>query len=399
MEAMTDNTVAILGGGFGGLRTALDLARGLRKNGLAERYKTVLIDRSPFHVYTALLYKYAARTDFPREALAQPFKDLVSGTSLEFTEDSLAGLDLEKGLLKLGSGRELHAGYIVLAPGSETNWFGITGLKENSLPLKTLDDAEKIRARAKLLAPGAKALVGGGGPTGLELAAELRKARGFEVAVVEAMPTLLPGFRPGLQKAAAKRLRKLGVEVLLNEPVMEVKPDAALTKTGKKLPFDLFVWTGGTEIPAWVKNLPLQTEAKGRLMPDAGMECLPQSPDLALTSSVYALGDAVCVHMKDGSAMPGVARAAIQEGKVAAENVLKDILAAEGLAKESRHATYHPMHYPYVLPLGGHYAIGNIGPVILKGLPAWLFKEAIEMNYLISILPPGATLRIWRQGI
>lgn len=399
MEVMTENTIAVVGGGFGGVRAALSLAKDLKKHGLAERYKITLINRSPFHLYTPLLYKYAVSPGFPREVVVIPLNDLFRGTGVQVLIDSLAATDLPKGILKLASGKEIKAGYIILAPGSETNWFGIPGLKENALAMKTAEDAQKVCERLKSLPSGARVLVGGGGPNGVEVAGELSKERGMRVSIVEAAPTILPGFARGIQKAVGRRFKKLGVETVLNDSIVHVDAGKIKTKGGKELPFDMLIWTGGIQVPGWLKNLPLQTEAKGRIEPGNGMECLPHFADLTLAPSVYAVGDIVCVQLKDGSPMPSVAHAAILEGEVAAANVLQDILTAQGSSATKDHKKFSPWRYPYVMPVGGKYAIASIGPLIFYGFLMWVFKEAITIKYFLSIMPAAKAVRLWRKGL
>jgi NADH dehydrogenase len=395
---MTKNIV-VVGAGYGGLRTALDVAGGLRKNDLGETYKIVLIDRNQQHVFTPLLYKLAAAKAFPEPALGYDLKDLVAPAGISFIEDEIREIDLMNGDVHLAHGEELRSDYLVIAPGSETNYFGIPGLADSSLPLKTLADARAIRDRLKALGPSARVIVGGGGATGIELAAEIRTAHGLQVDLVEAMPTLLPGFDPRLAALALKRLMKLGVTVRTDTAIAEAKPDRIVTKAGKEIQFELLIWTGGVKAPAWVGGLPIKVEMRGRIETAAGMECLPSSEDLQLAPMTYALGDAVCVYGKDGKPMPGVARAAILQGRIVAVNILADILVAEGRIKQASHKAYRPMRYPYVLPIGGNYAIGTIGSFLLRGLPAFAFKELITLDYLLSIMQFNVALRTWVQTL
>jgi NADH:ubiquinone reductase (H+-translocating) len=389
--------ILIVGAGFGGLRTALTLGKQVRKNGLAAEYEVALVDRSPLHIYTPLLYKLAASRSFNPDALAYPLLAILEETGVRFMEDSVWEMDLLEGDVHLSRGEELRCDYLVLAPGSETNYFDIPGLKENSLPLKTLQDAESIRGRVEALPASAKIVVGGGGPTGLELAAELKCNYGFDVTIIEAMPQIIPGFAPGIVERATERLKKIGVKILTNEPITLATTVNLKTKTGLTVPFDLLIWTGGVKVPEWVTKLPVKTEARGRIAASFGMECLPQTPDLRLAPMVYALGDAVCVYDKVGKPMPGVAPAAIDQGLIVAANILSDILAEKN-GKNASHRAYSPARYPYVLPLGKSYAIGTIGPITFSGIAGWLFKDAITLDYLLSIMPFVQAFSIWRKS-
>ena len=389
LKHMAKNIV-IAGAGYGGLRTALSLSSYLRTRRLSEDYKLILVDRNDHHIFTPLLYKLAASKNYPEEALIYPLKDLVEPHGIQFIKDEVREMDLMNGDIHLGGGGELRSDYLVLAPGSETNYFNIEGLKENSLPLKTLANARTIRDKLNSLPSSAHVLVGGGGPTGIELAAEIRRAHGLKVSLVEATPTLLPGFDPRLPAIAAKHLVKLGVEVLTSTMIAKADPNSITTKEGQQIDHDLLIWTGGVKPPAWIGSLPIKVEERGRIEASSGMQCLPRSEDLQLAPMVYALGDAVCVYGKDGKPMPGVARAAIQQGKVVAKNILADILS-------SKHEAYGPVRYPYVMPIGDH-TVGTIGSFLVRGFPASVFKELVMLDYLISIFPLTKALKIWSKS-
>jgi NADH dehydrogenase len=387
LKHMAKNIV-IAGAGYGGIRTALSLSAHLRAHRLGEAYKVILVDRNSEHVFTPLLYKLAASRAYPESALAYSIKDIVEPHGIQFLQDEVREMDLINGDIHLGRSEQLRSDYLVLAPGSETNYFNIEGLKENSLPLKTLADARAIRDRLNELPSSAHVLVGGGGPTGIELAAEIRKEHGLKVSLVEATPTLLPGFDPRLAKISARRLEELGVEVLTSTMIAKATRAEIVTKDGRQISSDLLIWTGGVKPPEWIANLPLKIEERGRIAAAAGMQCLPRSEDLELAPMVYALGDAVCVYNKNGKPMPQVARAAIEQGKVVAKNILADIL-------NLRHKAYRPMRYPYVLPIGGNYAAGTIGPFLIRSFAADVFKDLVMLNYLISIFPLPKAIKIW----
>ena len=398
---MAKQNIVIIGAGFGGIRAAQDIGRGLLARGLTERYEAVLIDRHPFHVYTPLLYKFAATAGDEEKRLALPVETLLGALPVRFIEDEALSLDARKGTVLLRRGGELDASCIVLTPGSETNFFDIPGLSEHALPLKTIEDAERIRAA--LAGLGGKSdptvLVGGAGPTGLEFAAEVKVNHpDLRVIVVEAMPAPLPGFAPRLVRAAGWRVNALGVGLLVGAPIVRVENGKATTKEGTVIPFDLFVWTGGVKAPAWLLGLDLKTEPRGKMEADKSLACVPASPelqrgepqneDLPFGANVYAVGDAVCItDPATGKPLPGVAHTAMTQGALAAANILADI---DGRPRRA----YRHRAMPYVLPLGGRYAIAKIGPLLLKGYPAWLFKEAIELYYRLTIMPLRKALGI-----
>ncbi len=100
----------------------------------------------------------------------------------------------------------------------------------------------------------------------------------------------------------------------------------------------------------------------------------------------------VCVHDADGNSVPMVARAAIIQGTIAAKNIIRDI-------RGQPHLKYAPKNYPYIIPVGGKYAIAKIGPVITCGFFGWILKGLVELNYLFSIMPNVRALKIWLKGL
>ena len=413
--------IAVLGAGFGGLRAAKQLAKRLPKN---SGYEVVLIDRNDHHTYTPLLYEVATTSKETadnaklHELAAYSILELIKNTPVRFMRDEVKDVDPISGKIFFVSDKVLKAEYLVIALGAETNYFGIPGLEEYSLPLKTFWDAIKIREtvlthlkeKDKL-----KILVGGGGSTGVEIAGELKTWINelkedfpkclFEVGVIEDNPTILPGYDRRVVRIAHKRLAKLGVRLFEGERVKELTSNKVVLENGREMDCDIFVWTGGVKASSVLSKFPIKKEARGRAEVTAGMKCLPAQAGLTesglkLGMHLYALGDAVCfLDPKTKKPIPGVAHAAISEADVAAHNILEDIRAKKNKKYKPRHKIYEPVNHPYVIPIGGKYAISKIGPVVIKGLLGWIIKGLVEIGYLLSIMPIGKAFSVWFQGL
>lgn len=411
---MQEKNIVVLGAGFGGLRAAQNIDRGIRKLGLRDRYRVMLIDRQSQHTFTPLLYKLAASPDKDPErgvsALGYQIEALIAGTRISFMKDEVQRIDLGTGGIHLASGKELSCEYLLIAIGSEVNYFGIPGLENHAFALKSILHALRIReSLAKFFSERRKeirVLVGGGGPTGIEFAAELKALESrypegrISVALVEAMPTLLPGFDPRLSSRASSRLEHLGVTVRTNEPIAKVTGNAAISEHGTVFPFDLFVWTGGVKAPAILKELSLKIESRGKIEVGEGMQCLPGTPDLHLRPMVYAIGDSVCFyHPKTQKPVPAIAHAAIVQARIAAHNILEDIAAREGKKRTRKHIPFVPREYPYVVPVGQYFGIAKVGSVIIYGTPAWLFDKLIHAKYLFSIMRPGRAFAVFVKAL
>ncbi|MBI2024570.1 MAG: NAD(P)/FAD-dependent oxidoreductase [Candidatus Harrisonbacteria bacterium] len=404
--------IVILGAGFGGLRAALSLSKKIRKGKLNAEIS--LIDRNAYHTYTPTLYEAATTSKETanylqiKEIVTFPIEEIIKKTGINFIEDEVEKLDLVGGDIHCAGGRKLNFDYLVLALGSEPHHFGIQGLREHALNLKTFLDAIKIRDRIWELAESGqqtfRIIVGGGGSTGVELAGEIQgwlcelKEEFHEcatkVTIVEAAPTILAGFPEKIVEAARKRIGDLGVEVLVSEAIAKADAEKITLQSGREMRYDILVWTGGVKASSLMGSLPLKMEKRGRVEVVSAMECLPQSPDLKLYGKIYGIGDAVCFYdPASGKPIPGVARAAISQADIVVNNIVNDLKGGK------KHRQYKPFAYPYIIPIGGKWAIAKIGPLIISGFLGWILKGLVEINYLLSIMPLGKALRIWLKGL
>jgi NADH dehydrogenase len=412
--------IIVLGAGFGGLRAARELAKSIKNLGLIDSYEVVLIDRHNYHTYTPTLYEAATTSKTTanycdlKRIITFPIEEIIGGLPITFIHNTAKALDLYEGDVHL-PGATLPFDYLVLAIGSETNYFNISGLQKYALTLKTFMDAMRIRDKIiEAFTGGAKELnivIGGGGPTGVELSGELQhwlcelteeynskcKAK---VILVSGGSGILAGFDEKLINTAVGRLHQLGVEIINGEKVKEAKEKEIILDSGRKLPYDLLIWTGGVKASSLMATLPLKQSVPGKVEVIGGMECLPQTPDLKLYGKIYGLGDAICFFdPKTSRPVPLVARAAMLQADVIAKNIIADIQFNLGICKMRRRYRYEPQNYPYVTPVGGKFAIAKIGKFVFSGFPAWAFKGLIELNYLLSILSPLHAIKIWLKGL
>jgi NADH dehydrogenase len=402
--------IVILGAGFGGLRAAKIISKELAKLNLQDKYKLFLIDRNDFHTFTPLLYEAAtiSREIAPnielKYAVACPLKEIIGNSKITIINERVMHIDIEDNSVHLTHG-QLPFDYLILALGSEINYFNIPGLEKHSLVLKSFEDALKIRdaIEAAIInnAKGLEIIIGGGGSTGVELAAEIKKwLPQVNLTILEATANILLGFDQRVIKKVSRRLQSLGITVKTQHIIKEVNPNRVLLINGESLPYQILIWTGGIKAATLTKQLSLKKESKGRIEVVASLECLPESPDLKVYSRIYAIGDIACIYdPKTGKPVPQVARAAITQGDIAARNIIEEIKKEMGLAKKVVIRTYKPVAYPYIIPVGGKYAVAKIGPFVISGFAAWLLKCLVELNYFISILPPLKALKMLIRAI
>ena len=462
-------TIVILGAGFGGLQAALRLGRALKKLKLTEQYGITLVDKKPYYTLTPLLYKIAATSgraaenDKLQSIVTVNLRELAAGLPITVIEDSVTSINLATRTVRLTKS-ELAFEYLVIALGTEVNYFGIQGFGEYALPLKTFADALKIRDVLVNAVTHAdeglvRVVVGGGGTTGVELAAEIaiQTSQGHirshscnllhhtregaivncstlsetrtdasatfhrvHVTIIEAGPSILAAMDPRVIRRAERRLKRLGVSILTRELITEVFPAFALLASGEKVYFDICIWTGGVKPHTLAEPLSLKKEPRGHLEISSATECLPAEQNSSLTRGVYAIGDtAYLYNPRIKTPIPGMARPAMMEGRTAAMNITEEIKAdesriyADGLAKQetriyadknngadrrSKKYEYIPHRYPYIVPVGGRYAIAKIGLFVISGFPAWIFKGIMELNYFVSVMPWRKALTVWFKG-
>lgn len=416
--------IVILGAGFGGIKTAFSLCKKLRRLNLEEKYELILVDKNQYHTYTPTLYEAATTSKDQanhlelKKIVTFDLKTIFQNKKVSILNATVVQLDLTDGDIHFQSGEKLKFDYLVLAMGSETNYFNIPGLKGNSLALKTFKDAIAIRdviwnkVDEGVPKDGLKIVIGGGGSTGVELAGEIKswlceldeeyKKCPASLTIIEGQPNILPGFNEKVIQKVTRRLKEIEIGLVLNELVESVEPKKIRLKSGRLIDFDIFIWTGGVKAISLIGDLPLHKEPKGRVQTTEEMECLPQSPDLRLYGQIYGLGDAICFYdPTTNRPIPLLAEAAIQEAEIIAHNIIEVIKFNEGLSKNVRHKKYLPNHeYPYIIPVGGKYAVAKIGPLIIWGLPGWVLKGLVELYYLLfNVLPSFQALKIWLKGL
>ena len=220
------------------------------------------------------------------------------------------------------------------------------------------------------------------------------KERDVKTTIIEASPTILPGFTEKIISAVGKRLQRLKVEIIANDPIEKVNPTKIVLKSRREVSYDILIWTGGVRASELVGALPLRIEKRGRVEVVGEMECLPQSSDLKLYGKIYAIGDIVCFYDPEtGKPIPGVARAALSQASIVASNIIA------GITNSGRYKQYRPMNYPYIIPVGGKWAVAKIGSFTIIGFFGWLFKGLVELSYFCSIMAPGKGFKLWIKGL
>lgn len=355
--------VLILGGGFGGIKAALELA------GHPAFAVTLLSDQENFRYYPML---YRTATGGKQMASQIPLREIFAGKDLRLVKDTALSLDRQSKKVGTASGKTYGYDSLIVALGVVTNFFGIKGLSEYAYGIKTQVESRRFRDHLhKLLIdkqnPDINYVVIGGGPTGVELAGALPgyirhimrrhnlEVRPIHVDLVEAQARLVPRMPSRYSWAIAKRLRQLGVVLHLNEEVLAETADE-LKVTGHSIKSHSVVWTAGVTNHPFLKdnNFPLSKD--GKAVVDTYLQTEP---------GIYVIGD------NADTTYSGMAQTALYDGKFVAENLKKQ-------AADKELKNYKPKKPIYITPVGPHWAAVLWGNTKLYGWIGWLLRNVAD---------------------
>lgn len=408
--------IVIVGGGFGGVRAALDL-----RHHVAADCAITLIDRNTYHSYTSDYYETATfflsereRWNTAREwmrargSVVIPFSDIfgASNGGFRFIHGEVERVLLDTQQVLLRDGKKILYDWLIFAPGSETNYFHIPRLSELSLALKTVPESLNIRVAVDELflripkREVIRILIGGGGFTGCEFAGELigyckklavlhgHPVENIAIEIIEGSGTLLGGANRWVRQKAMLRFTDLGVKVVLHALIERVEPGQVFIK-GNANPqsFHLLVWTAG------IKGSGLAERLEGDVVLEKGYIVVDEYLRLPAYQNVFVAGDvAQYIDRKTPLAPPKTAQVAIAEGEYVAHTLVR-------LLRGHKIFSAPVFKSKFLVPLGGRYALADLGKIKLEGRAAWALKRFAALRYFLSILPLRRALTVWVRGV
>jgi len=388
--------VVILGAGFGGLTAA-------RK--MADFADVTVVDRHNFQTFLPLLYQVST-AGLAADHVAHPVRGALRKTGVQFRMGTPIAVDHKNKNVKLDSSEVLDFDYLVVALGSATADFGISGVTEHALGMKSVHEALAIRAEVLRRFEDLcrfeddtmfSISVVGGGPTGVEMAgafAELVRgplkhdqanaAAHIKINLIEAGPRILPMFSEKLSARGKKDLEKLGVTVLLNTAVKEIKPRGIEVNDGSTIPSEVTIWAAG------VKGEPAGEPAGATL----NLPLVNTRIDVENTLQVknyphiFAIGDIAGFIGENGRMLPMVAPVALQQGRYVAQQIKK--LAAGQALKPFKYLDKGSM-----ATIGRHKAIVEVKNLRMTGIPAWYAWLWLHLFYLLGGRNKIGTMADW----
>lgn len=399
--------VLIIGGGFGGVRAGLDLA----SHNYAD-LEITLIDKTGYHYFPPEYYKlvyFKKGDDITREFYEEEsrrfaiplFEIFKNRKNFKLVIDEAVGINLKENEVTTKSGMRINYEYLILALGSETEYFGNLSLKEFAYSFKTIQDALNIRniideiffKKAKY--EPIKILVVGGGITGCEVGANLAETvsrlakihshpqKNISIEIIEGAPNILSQLSSFARNKTEQRLKKLGVKIITNNIIVEAKKREVINKQGEVIPYDFLIWTVGVKACAMTEKLNIKLEKKGLISADEYLRI----PDF---QNVFAIGDVSCFKDSEGKPLPMTAQNAVWQGSYIAYTI-KRLIHGRRIYK------FHPKKFGFIMPLGRNYGVADLGWLKIWGLPAIWLRRLANLRYLISVLPLRRALFYWRK--
>ena len=388
-RSIKPHRVVIVGAGFGGLEAAHRLA--------GAPVGITLIDRRNHHLFQPLLYQVATASLATSE-IAWPIRYLLRNrpdvTTLYAT---VTGVDAQAKRVLLDDGDGLPYDTLIVATGARHAYFGHDEWEPFAPGLKTLEDATTLRRRILVAFERAERetdpqrraalltfVIIGAGPTGVELAgtiAELAQdtlppdfrnidTHKTRVVLIEAGPRVLAGFPDDLSAYAHRSLESIGVEVMLGQAVTECNADGVVYG-GNRLDTKTIIWAAGVRASPAAEWLGAPADRAGRLqvLPDL---TVPGHPD------IFAVGDTVTINGPDGKPVPGIAPAAKQQGRYAADTIRERLSG-------STPAPFHYQHAGSLAQIGKRKAVIDFGRIKLRGTVAWWIWGIAHIYFLIGL--------------
>ncbi len=372
--------ILILGGGFTGIKTAQTLVSQNIPN-----TEITLITPNPNFEYHAAFYRVV--TGRSPKQVSVPIKSILKSRLFNLVIDRITSLDLKKQKVTGDAKVSYNYDYLVIALGSQTNFFNLKGIRQNSFQLKTLADAQKLKSHIQHMVQTSNSdperclhfSIVGGGPTGVELAGELGNyvsslscknsadCTCMQIDLIEGSDSILKSLGGSISQKAENRLKELGVNILKNTFVEKENKDKLFTSIGNLTPKTV-IWVAGVTTHALLKqtaDFVLQPNGKPKIMDNLSVFGFP---------NVFIGGDNA--NLSDS----GTALSAFSHGDFIAKEIINSIFSQKA-------SVYKPIKNNFTVPIGSKWAVSKLGPFVFSGYLGWLVRKTVDLWFFSTILP------------
>jgi len=319
---MTEKTqrICILGGGFGGLYTALRLIQFPWES--SKKPEIILIDQRDRFLFAPLLYELVTG-ELQTWEIAPPFAELLANTDIRFCQGVVSGIDINQQQVELENGQAFSYDRLVLAMGGETPLEIVPGAAEYAIPFRTVNDAYRLQEKLRVLEASdrekIRIAVIGGGYSGIELACKLadRLPERGRIRLVERSEMILRTSPDFNREAASKALSERNIWIDLETEVESIEATQISLKYKEQvdtIPVDIVLWTVGTKVAPVVQSLPLTKNQREQIITSATLQ-------VEEDQKIFALGDLTDCQDADGQKVPTTAQVAIQQSDYVAWNI------------------------------------------------------------------------------
>ncbi|MFH1062202.1 MAG: FAD-dependent oxidoreductase [Candidatus Omnitrophota bacterium] len=351
--------IIILGGGFAGITAAKFLARHRSKLDIT------LIDKKQDFNFLPMLPDIISDR-IHKQFLSCGFKEAAAKLKIQFINSLVDDICLKENKVSCG-GKDITYDYLILATGSETNFYGDAALQKKAVKLDNLDDAVLILNDLNSNKY-ENFVICGGGYTGVEIATNIwryffkRKLAVKPIFIIEKSNEVLGRLPQWMQEYTCLNLKKMGIEVIRQAEVKVVIDGKIELNNGKIFPRSYLIWTAGVKTPDLIKHIGVKTAAQGRVVVDEYLRINP---------NCFCVGDNAYIETSGQLLRMGV-QFAIAQGSLAAKNIIRSI-------QRRKLKKYHAFDFGYIIPMANNKACGIVLGIKVKGL------SAVFLHYLMCI--------------
>ncbi len=377
----TPCTVCILGGGFGGLYTALHLQK--YRFFKRSECQLILVEPKDHFLFTPLLYELIT-DELEIWEIAPSLQNLLNHTSVNHCQDWVHFVDLKQRYVELQNKQIIPYDYLVIALGRESRLGTVPGVLTHAVPFRTLADAKHLDQKLQSLEQTStycQVAIVGAGAGGVEIACKVadRLGRQGEVFLLDRGDAILKTFPRDIRRAALSALGKRQVHIITNTTVEAIAANQLTYTQAAKvtaLAVDLVIWAGGNQPPSWLHRLPVSQNERGQLITQPTLQ-LPQFPE------VFVLGDSAAVK---GDPMPVTAQVAHQQAPIAAQNL-------NAVARQQPLRNFRYNHLGEMMTLGQHVGLVSSLGITVAGPLAGVIRL---LAYLQRLPTAGHKWRVFK---